>query len=68
MAINALLHFHGARHFLQGTSSIKRLEENVAATQVHLSQSDLDELDPVEPMGAAVGARYAPGMAELLNG
>lgn len=53
---------------IPGTSSIKRLEENVAATSVQLSQSDLESLDAVAPMGVAAGARSAPGMAELLNG
>jgi aryl-alcohol dehydrogenase-like predicted oxidoreductase len=41
---------------IPGTKRIPYLEENVAAANIHLSNSDLAELDAVE---AAVGGRYA---------
>lgn len=43
---------------IPGTRRIERLEENVAATRVALSDTDLARLDAALPRGAAVGARY----------
>lgn len=53
---------------IPGTSSLDRLQENVEAARVRLSSQELKRLDELAPKGAAVGARYAPGMASLLNG
>jgi aryl-alcohol dehydrogenase-like predicted oxidoreductase len=53
---------------IPGTSSIPRLEENVAAAAVKLTPADKERIDRFAPRGVAVGARYAPEMASLLNG
>jgi aryl-alcohol dehydrogenase-like predicted oxidoreductase len=52
---------------IPGTSSIPRLEENVAATKVQLTPEELTRLNEIAPKGAAVGDRYAAGAMELLN-
>jgi aryl-alcohol dehydrogenase-like predicted oxidoreductase len=43
---------------IPGTKRVKYLEQNVAATTVHLSPEELDELDSIFPPGAASGERY----------
>ena len=44
---------------IPGTKRRQYLEENVAAVEIALSQSDLDRIDAVAPQGAAAGDRYA---------
>jgi aryl-alcohol dehydrogenase-like predicted oxidoreductase len=53
---------------IPGTSSQKRLEENVAAADVQLSERDLEEIEAVAVKGMAAGERYAANMMPLLNG
>ena len=50
---------------IPGTSSIARLEENVAAVDVQLTGEDLDRVERAAPKGAAAGERYSPEMLEL---
>jgi len=50
---------------IPGTSSIARLEENVAAVDVRLTAEDLDRIERATPKGAAAGDRYSPEMLEL---
>ena len=50
---------------IPGTSSIARLEENVAAVDVRLTGKDLDRIERAAPKGAAAGDRYSPEMLEL---
>ncbi|MDD3885220.1 MAG: aldo/keto reductase [Gallionella sp.] len=45
---------------IPGTKRIKYLEENVAATEIKLTQSDLDRLEHILPLGAPAGSRYDP--------
>jgi aryl-alcohol dehydrogenase-like predicted oxidoreductase len=52
---------------IPGTSSTTRLEENVAAVEVHLSAAELERLQLTSPRGAAAGDRYSPPLQELLN-
>jgi aryl-alcohol dehydrogenase-like predicted oxidoreductase len=52
---------------IPGTSSIARLEENVAAAQVTLTPEELARLEKIAPRGVAAGARYPPGLQEMLN-
>jgi aryl-alcohol dehydrogenase-like predicted oxidoreductase len=52
---------------IPGTSSVRRLEENVGAVDVALTADDLDRIERLAPMGAAAGERYAPEAMELLN-
>jgi aryl-alcohol dehydrogenase-like predicted oxidoreductase len=53
---------------IPGTSSAKRVEENVGAVNVSLSQDELAKIEEIAPRGAAAGDRYNPAMAKLLNG
>ncbi len=53
---------------IPGTTNATRLDENIAAVGVSLSQADLDHIDSIAPPGVAAGQRYHPGMAHLLNG
>ena len=47
---------------------MKRLEENVGAVDVEITQQELDRIDQIAPQGAVAGARYNEAMAHLLNG
>jgi aryl-alcohol dehydrogenase-like predicted oxidoreductase len=53
---------------IPGTTSLKRLEENLGATAVALSAAELKQIDAVSPQGVATGPRYHPSMSRLLNG
>jgi aryl-alcohol dehydrogenase-like predicted oxidoreductase len=53
---------------IPGTSSVKRLEENVAAADIELSPQELEQIEQVAPRGAAAGERYNEAMVGLLNG
>jgi len=51
---------------IPGTRSLTRLEENVRAVDVTLSEDELRRLDEILPPGAALGTRYPEaGMASL---
>jgi len=52
---------------IPGTSSIARLEENVAAAEVTLTPEEFARLEAIAPRGVAAGARYPPGLQEMLN-
>jgi aryl-alcohol dehydrogenase-like predicted oxidoreductase len=52
---------------IPGTKRRSYLEENVAATDLHLSPSDLERLEAVAPQGAASGGRYQEAMLSLLD-
>jgi aryl-alcohol dehydrogenase-like predicted oxidoreductase len=52
---------------IPGTSSIARLEENLAAADVRLGDADLSLLEAIAPRGAAAGERYAPAMLDMVN-
>jgi aryl-alcohol dehydrogenase-like predicted oxidoreductase len=49
---------------IPGTKRVKRLEENVGAADVVLTESTLAEIDAVFPVGAASGTRY-PDMSTV---
>jgi aryl-alcohol dehydrogenase-like predicted oxidoreductase len=53
---------------IPGTSSLKRLEENVAAAGITLTDEELDQIDGIAPAGVAAGERYPETMQRLLNG
>jgi aryl-alcohol dehydrogenase-like predicted oxidoreductase len=46
---------------IPGTKRIERLEENLAALDVHLTQDDIDSIAEAVPPGAAAGTRYPAG-------
>ncbi|HET6348531.1 MAG TPA: aldo/keto reductase [Candidatus Krumholzibacteria bacterium] len=52
---------------IPGTSSIKRLEENVAALDVSLTREDMVRIEAASPRGAVVGDRYNSKMIGLIN-
>lgn len=52
---------------IPGTKKVSRLEENIGATKVTLSEDDLDQLDRILPRGAAAGERYPAAMMGSLN-
>ena len=52
---------------IPGTRRITRLEENLAATRLSLSDQDLQELDDAFPEGIAAGGRYDPAAAGLIE-
>ena len=52
---------------IPGTRRIKYLEENVAAVDIVLDESDLAELDMAAPAGAVAGDRYPPAGMQSLN-
>lgn len=53
---------------IPGTSSVARLEENVRAIDVRLTERDIARIEQALPKGSAAGVRYDPAMLELVNG
>jgi aryl-alcohol dehydrogenase-like predicted oxidoreductase len=53
---------------IPGTSSIARLEENIGAADVQLSEQDLNRIEHSLPKGSVEGDRYAPAMMKIVNG
>jgi aryl-alcohol dehydrogenase-like predicted oxidoreductase len=52
---------------IPGTSSIRRLEENVAAASIELTPEEHASIEQTVPPGIAAGARYAPAGMDSLN-
>ncbi len=52
---------------IPGTSSMARLEENVRAIDVRLTEHDIARIEQVLPKGSAAGTRYDPAMLELVD-
>jgi aryl-alcohol dehydrogenase-like predicted oxidoreductase len=52
---------------IPGTKRIKLLEENIAALDVQLKQSDFDQINKILPVGVAAGTRYAAPQMQALN-
>ena len=52
---------------IPGTSSKERLEENVAATDIELSDEELDKIEQIAPRGAVSGQRYDPASLTFTN-
>lgn len=52
---------------IPGTKHVTYMEENVAATQMELSDEDLARIQKVFPLGAAAGDRYAAGRMRTVN-
>ena len=65
LALAWLIRRHNDVVPIPGTSSIARLEENVAAVDVRLTGEDLDRIERAAPNGAAAGERYSPELLEL---
>jgi aryl-alcohol dehydrogenase-like predicted oxidoreductase len=67
-ALAWLLHRHQNVIPIPGTSSMARLEENVHAAGIRLSDEDLNRIEHALPKGAVAGERYAPAMMQIVNG
>ena len=52
---------------IPGTKRVKYVEENVGAAGVHLSQSEVEELESTFTPDAAAGARYNEAMSRLVD-
>ena len=52
---------------IPGTSSVARLEENVRAADVHLTEADVARIERALPRGAAAGTRYDAAGLELVE-
>jgi aryl-alcohol dehydrogenase-like predicted oxidoreductase len=52
---------------IPGTTKLKRLEENIAATEIELAQEDLREIEDVASKIEIEGARY-PEKLEQMTG
>jgi len=52
---------------IPGTKRIKYLEENINATKITLTESDLKTLDEAFPAGSTAGARYAAHAMQAVN-
>jgi aryl-alcohol dehydrogenase-like predicted oxidoreductase len=68
LALAWLLASHDNVIPIPGTSSVQRLEENVASVNFSLSQKELQQIDQIAPQGIAAGERYNRAMLGLLNG
>jgi aryl-alcohol dehydrogenase-like predicted oxidoreductase len=64
LALAWLLHQGDDVAPIPGTKRRSRLEENLGALEVQLSESDLERLDELAPVGAAAGDRY-PDMSSV---
>jgi aryl-alcohol dehydrogenase-like predicted oxidoreductase len=67
LALAWLLHRREDIIPIPGTSSIARLEENVAAVEIELGDADIARIEEATPKGAVVGTRYDPRMLGLVN-
>lgn len=52
---------------IPGTKRRAYLEENVAASEIELSDEDLKRIDEIMPQGVAAGQRYAEAMMKFVN-
>jgi aryl-alcohol dehydrogenase-like predicted oxidoreductase len=68
LALAWLLYRHQNVIPIPGTSSMARLEENVHAAGIRLSDEDLNRIEHALPKGAVAGERYAPAMMQIVNG
>jgi aryl-alcohol dehydrogenase-like predicted oxidoreductase len=67
LALAWLLNRHDDVIPIPGTTSVKRLEENVAAVDIKLSDADLERIEQVSPKDAVAGKRYDAQMLGLIN-
>lgn len=67
LALAWLLNRHDNVVPIPGTSSKPRVEENVAAVDIELSDEDLEQIEQISPRGAAAGKRYDPALLGLTN-
>jgi aryl-alcohol dehydrogenase-like predicted oxidoreductase len=68
LALAWLLRRHQDVIPIPGTSSVARLEENIRAAEVALSEPDLKRIEQALPKGSVAGERYLPAMMKIVNG
>lgn len=68
LALAWLLRRHQNVIPIPGTSSMARLEENIRAAEIPLSELDLTRIEDALPKGSVAGERYAPEMMKIVNG
>ncbi len=68
LALAWILHRHQDVIPIPGTSSLSRLEENIRAADLRLSEQDLMRIEYALPKGSVVGERYAPELMKTVNG
>jgi aryl-alcohol dehydrogenase-like predicted oxidoreductase len=68
LALAWLLRRHQDVVPIPGTSSIARLEENISAADLALTEKDLHRIEHALPRGSVSGERYAPAMMTTVNG
>jgi aryl-alcohol dehydrogenase-like predicted oxidoreductase len=52
---------------IPGTTSLARLEENLAAPGIVLTPPELERIEQVSPKGVATGERYHPSTQSMLD-
>jgi aryl-alcohol dehydrogenase-like predicted oxidoreductase len=67
LALAWLLARYGNVIPIPGTSSARRLEENVGAVDIDLSSDELDRIEEIAPHGLVAGTRYDEAMLRLVN-
>jgi aryl-alcohol dehydrogenase-like predicted oxidoreductase len=67
LALAWLLHKGEDIVAIPGTSKVRRLEENVAAADITLSDDDMAEIERALPAEAVAGARYDESGSKLLS-
>jgi aryl-alcohol dehydrogenase-like predicted oxidoreductase len=53
---------------IPGTTKVERLEQNVAATEIELTDAEMRAIDDAAPRGAAEGARYDEHGMRVVDG
>lgn len=53
---------------IPGTSSMSRLEENIQAAVIELSDEEAHAIEDALPKGSVAGERYPPALMEIING
>jgi aryl-alcohol dehydrogenase-like predicted oxidoreductase len=53
---------------IPGTSSVARLDENIHAADIRLSDEEAHGIEDALPKGSVAGERYAPAMMKIING
>ena len=67
VALAWLLHQGHDIHPIPGTTKLQRLEENVAAASLTLSEAELRDLGEALPPNSASGARYAEASMAMID-
>jgi aryl-alcohol dehydrogenase-like predicted oxidoreductase len=67
LALAWLLNRHDNVVPIPGTSSLNRLVENAAASEIELSEAELDRIEQLSPTSAVAGTRYSREMMGLVN-